>query len=183
MDNLIDFGILWSDYGVIVLTSVFWVIVFLILGKAILRKNVHLQDEVEDLAASNRWNMEAIAEADQAKKVADTAWLAAANENLKLRRENHLLKEKISKKREFRLRNGCWCTEEQYIEELCRFEKRLDNVHEEQVEELQEKLDAVDINEECNKQIESFLANSDRVYSQEEKDEVIDGMLKELDNK
>jgi hypothetical protein len=157
MDNLIDFGLIWSDYGAIVLTSVFWVIVFLVLGKSILRKNVHLQDEVEDLAASNRWNMEAIAEAEQAKKVADTAWLAAANENLKLRRENYLLKEKMSNKRGLRLRNGRWCTEGQYIEELCRFERRLDNVHEEQIEELQEKLDAVDINEECNKQIEEFL--------------------------
>lgn len=154
MENLIDFGTFWFDYGSVILTSAFWLVVFLIIGKSILAKNLRLQAEVEDLVASNRWNIELVTEAEQDKKMSHDAWLASANENLRLRRENHLLKEKIQKKQEFRLRDGRWCTEEQYIAERdwLTLGEQLDAV-----KKTQEAIASVDINEECNKQIEEFL--------------------------
>lgn len=140
----------WANYGTVVVVSVFWLIVFLIYRLFRSDNYSYLEEELCDMAESNRWNME---------KVCDTevAWLAARNEVLKLRRENQELRDFVSRKKEFRLRNGLWCTEEQYLAEKNGLS-------------LSEQIVAIDANEEANRQIDFFMAESERKYTKEEKD-------------
>lgn len=159
MDYLISFG-LWNYVGAIV-ALVFWLIILWLSLRGEPEEVVSLRQELSDMAESNRKNIDLALDNE-------TAWLAARNENLKLKRENHLLKEKISKKREFRLRNGLWCTEEQYMAELNDVNKEpgepmelndgiSDEVINEMAKETHDAIASADINDECNKQIEEFL--------------------------
>ena len=152
LKNLLGFldnvGLYVMDHMDVAVTCAIWLIVLLVLITRSSKKAVFLQQSVDDLAESNERNIDLLLDARKKTAFADEAWLAARNENLALKRENHLLKEKIQKKREFRLRDGKWCTEDQYMAEL-------NNIN--QVAELQEKLAEADINDECNKQIDEFL--------------------------
>jgi len=157
MDYLIDFDAFRLNHGDAILVLALCVIVGLVSLNWLWKRVIFWQQEAEDMADSDRRSIDLLLEEKKKRMYFEEAWLAAKNEKLALRREISILKEKIQKKGEFRLLNGTWCTEEQYLAQFAKYEERLDNSHEEQVEELQEKLDAVDRNEDANKQIEEYL--------------------------
>jgi hypothetical protein len=163
METLTELGMFWERYWNVVVVSVFWMFVLWLFLKALAKRVVSLEQTVEDLSASNRRNIEIIAQMED-------AYSAARNEARRWMSEVDKLRAFISKKKEFRLRNGWWCTEEQYLAEkngLTVVEQLEGSVVHDNIHLLDEVIGQVEATESVNAGI----------------DEIMGGMIKELEEK
>ena len=94
---------------------------------SLIHANKDLEQALEDQTALNRGNIQLIAN-----------WKSRCLE----------LQDIISRKKQHRLKDGTFCSEQQYLDEL-------NGVN--LVAKTQEELDAIEINDECNRQIDEYL--------------------------